>query len=1170
MDVRVFVGRVAELHQLNANLRAARAGEFRVVLVAGEAGIGKSRLVAEFLDRSTDIQVMVGACLPLEYASLPYAPIIDALHGLVHAVPAPQLDELMGPARDAVGLLLPELEQDQPQSATGIEPAARLRFFDLILGVVERAATGTAVVLVIEDVQWADAATRDLLRFLVRGLRRAPVLMLLTLRTDELHQGDDVGPFVGELARLGSAARIDLPRFDPREVRALTADITGEPPSAAVVDRLHSRSDGIPFIIEQLILTEDQVGDLPPNLAETVLARLRNLSPEGRLVIGVAGACGRRIDQALIAAASGLEPSAVEAGIREAVANGILVPVAEGGDVRYEFRHSLFREAVDVGLLLSDRQRVHRAAAEALALQATEPGAILSGLPAELAYHWEAAGEWDRAFAAHVDAGAAAEHVYAWGSAVHHYDRAMAILERSAGIAEAAIDRGEILHRAADAAYLAGDYEQAIAWGREAISSVEGLDDARAGAYHERLRWYLWDSGDRRAAMVSVEEALRLIPSDPPSRARASALSQTAGVMMLTGRPDEAMAAAQEGLAVARATGAMSDVGQSLAIVGWIQVVRGDVELGLATLREAVSVAEAARDFSGIALGHALIANMLAWVGRPSEARDAALAGHERIVELGLQRTYGGAILGYAVAGLIAVGDWDEADRWIAESLEPERTGRPAQPRGGRRGSSPARARPAGGARGWTWLRINRARLLGMRGALADAVEELQSARALELASGGTEHADQLLAAEAELAAWRGELEATRAATAALAQRPPTAPFGPALTWVVAFGLMAEADEAERARTSGDTVGEGEAQRRARELAEIVRREVGGQAHLLASASWTALLGLVEAELARAEGNEDAGVWAEQVAAWTGAEDPFRTAYARYQLAAALITASGPTGESHEAIEQALATSQRLGAAILTERLGRLARPMRLVAPSEGVEIGEGTSRITVHALGRVRIERDGEPLRSLGGQKAGRRQAEALFAFLLDRGTKGVTKDEVIEMIWSEVDFDAADVAFHRTLGGLRRTLEPQLPSVAESAILFDHDRYRLDTRVIAWTDIGAFEGAVEEARSSPEPFKKASALEEARRLYRGDYFDDCAFFGDSAEVEPTRMRLRRWFIDVLVMLGELAEERGERGSAESYYHDALEVADGESPGAAEGLARVGALGRQLRVAEG
>ena len=203
-------------------------------------------------------------------------------------------------------------------------------------------------------------------------------------------------------------------------------------------------------------------------------------------------------------------------------------------------------------------------------------------------------------------------------------------------------------------------------------------------------------------------------------------------------------------------------------------------------------------------------------------------------------------------------------------------------------------------------------------------------------------------------------------------------------------------------------------------------------------------------------------------------------------------------------------------------------------------------------------MERGGERLGRWGGAKAGTRQAEALFAFLFDRGERGATKDEILDLLWPDVPLDKADPAFHRTLGGLRRTLAPALPPGRGAAIAYRRDRYHLEPALIAWSDVAAFEGCLAAARAA-DPAAAAAALEEARALYRGEYLDDCPYYGDSEFVEERRAALRDRHVDALLALGEWYAGRGDRASAATCCRDALRATGGDCPRAKSALARLG-----------
>jgi DNA-binding SARP family transcriptional activator len=214
-----------------------------------------------------------------------------------------------------------------------------------------------------------------------------------------------------------------------------------------------------------------------------------------------------------------------------------------------------------------------------------------------------------------------------------------------------------------------------------------------------------------------------------------------------------------------------------------------------------------------------------------------------------------------------------------------------------------------------------------------------------------------------------------------------------------------------------------------------------------------------------------------------------------------------------------------------------------------------------VFALGPLRAERDGQPMRRWGGEKAGTRQAEAVFAFLFDRGERGAAKDEFVELIWPDVDLERADLAFHRTLGGLRTTLEPgRRGGDRGAAITFHNDRYRLNKGLVAWSDVASFEEAMSAASAASDPDQALQHLERARSLYRGDFLDDCPFYGDSAQVEERRELLRGRCVDLLLALGERYEARGDRPAAAACFRQARIVAGDELPPADEALTRLGA----------
>ena len=234
-----FVGRTAELRRLEAAYERAANGGPNTVIVGGEAGIGKSRLIEAFAGhaREAGARVIVGSCLDLGEGGLPYAPFIEALRTLLRETDAGALPALLGPGRAELARLLPEIATrvgpGDASRAAGVLPSrlSQARLFELVLGVLERLARAQPVVAVIEDLHWADASTRDLLLFLVRSVRATPVLFVLTARTDEIDRHHPLLPFLAELERRDGVERIDLKPFARDELVAQLTAIGGAAPA---------------------------------------------------------------------------------------------------------------------------------------------------------------------------------------------------------------------------------------------------------------------------------------------------------------------------------------------------------------------------------------------------------------------------------------------------------------------------------------------------------------------------------------------------------------------------------------------------------------------------------------------------------------------------------------------------------------------------------------------------------------------------------------------------------------------------------------------------------------------------------------------------------------------------------------------------------------------------
>ncbi|HET9436508.1 MAG TPA: AAA family ATPase [Candidatus Limnocylindrales bacterium] len=1012
---RSFVGRGVELARLRGLLADVTAGRGRTIIVAGEAGIGKSRLLSRFAELASDggARVVEGACLETADDGVPYAPFVELLRELVRDTPSERLPALLGPARSELARLVPELATraaDLP-APSELDRAGQARLFELILGVLERLARSTPLVVVVEDVHWADRSTRELLGFLVRALRDDQVLLVLALRTDE--QGAAVGnlTLVAELEREEHVERIDLGRFGRDEVEAQVASLLDGPADPAVVDRLLARCDGNPFYVEELVLAGGDLDrDLPPVLRDVLAARIAELSEPARGVLRAAAAAGRRIDDELLLAVLDLPVRALADALREAVASGILVRAERPDGPSIEFRHGLLQEAVSGELFPAERVALHAAFAEALEARAATGSRTE---PAEIARHWDAARRPDRALAPTVGAAQAAELVYAFGEAYRLWARADALaLAAPAAAASLGTTRDLLLERAADAAVLAGEYAAAIEMGRAAIGALgdEG-DPARVGHLHDRLRWYLWEAGDRRAAAEAVAEALRLLPSDPPGVARARALGQHAGILLYAGEYEAAVREATEAIEVARVVDAPGEEALALGVLGWSLAVLGDPAAGIARFREGQAIAERLGSVEGIALAAFNLASLLDRIGQSEASLEAAADGYAMTERLGVARTYGGLLLGFRAKAEFLLGRWDEADATTRTGLR----------------TATDRAE--------LWLATNRARLMTGRGAFDEAAALLRRARAVEERLGGTEFASPLLSAEAELAAWQGRLTDVRAIGAqgiAIASKP--GPPDPSLAWLAATVLRAEADAAAAMRGRAS-----DADRAA--VAAVVARIDSAAAAAVAttrelqsgSRRGRALLELLRAERARLMGTDAPETWADVADAWAAAGRPFPAAYARYRLGAAILAARGARSAAAAALAGAAEAARHLRAAPLLELVERLARDARLdvggtreaAAPGSAGAGGDPTDGRSATAAAIGLTERESEVLELVAGGWTNQQIADRLF---ITRKTASVHVSNIMGKLGVE-GRTAAAAAGHR----LGLVVDPPRPPDAD-----------------------------------------------------------------------------------------------------------------------------------------
>ena len=302
----VLIGRSSELERLRGALHAAYAGQGSAFLIAGEAGVGKTRLVAEVVDLAVadGTVVLLGGCIDLGDGAIAYAPIAEALRGLVRRLDPAELDRLLGAGRRELARLVPDLGPVPDGPASGLDlGSAQGRLFELLLGLLERLATRAPVLFVVEDLHWSDRSTRDLLAFLIRNLRDAPVTLLCTYRSDELHRRHPLLPFLAELERTGRVERLELRPFDPRESAEQLRAIAGRDLDTDLIESIHARSGGNAFFAEELLVAAGDDGgtELPSTLRDVLLARVALLGESTQEFLRIASAAGQRVDPELLA-----------------------------------------------------------------------------------------------------------------------------------------------------------------------------------------------------------------------------------------------------------------------------------------------------------------------------------------------------------------------------------------------------------------------------------------------------------------------------------------------------------------------------------------------------------------------------------------------------------------------------------------------------------------------------------------------------------------------------------------------------------------------------------------------------------------------------------------------------------------------------------------------------
>jgi DNA-binding NarL/FixJ family response regulator len=937
-----FVGRAEELGQLLAALRRSEQGKLASVLLAGDAGVGKTYLLAQLVGhaRQRGVQALVGGCLEVGDVGLPYVPIVAALRGFAAD---PDSEERLAAA--AKGLpCLAHLLSDlavQPSAGTALGGGLeQLQLFDSVRALLVRLSEGAPVLVVLEDLHWADRSTRDLLAFLVRTLHGS-VALVASYRSDALDRRHPLSPLLVELVRQPGMEHLELAPFGRADLAEQLAVVAGRRLPGAAVERIFVRSEGNPFYAEELLAAGADQADvrLPASLAAVLLARVEVLSEPAQQLLRVMAVAGRRVGHALLVAATGRSELELEGSLREAVSARLLV--ADAPSDTYAFRHALLREAVYGDLLPGERIRLHATYAHLLAG---------SGPAAELAHHCLACQDLPGALAALVRAAADASAMSAPAAAFRHLSQALGLWRRVPDAEViAGVDRVDLLLRAAEAASQSGELRRAVSLAREAVDAIDtDTEPLRAAFACERFGQYLLDTFAIETASEETVEAchraVELVPAEPATPLRARVVVGLADALLGARRPDEARRWCGEALAVARAARSDDDEARALISLAILERDHDDPDTARTLLGDARTRAATAGNRSLELRALQYLGDQEFEAGNLPEACTAFDTATHLAEQSGLAwSAYGLEIRILCCIAYYQAGDWNQAERLgVTEDDRRLAAGGPS-----------AAALYVDVARG----RVVPADRLDWLATLGEA-----DPWTAYLTGGCT----------ADLACWQGDLDKARALVQSTLSGVDRLGKLRALSaiWPASIGLGAEANRAKRAQVAGDEPGVGEARALGRELVDRARaavrraRESGRQVGPEALA-W---LARCEAEWTRLEGHSDPEAWRAAVDAFSYGY-VYEEARSRWRLAEALLG----TGDREQAAAEALAahhTAVRLWAEPLRGAVEALARRARL-------GLGQGLP----HESGRAGLTpRELEVLGLLVAGKSNRQIAEDLF----------------------------------------------------------------------------------------------------------------------------------------------------------------------------------------------
>ena len=954
---QVFVGRVAELERLGEAFDRATNGLPSFVLIAGEAGVGKSRLLAEFSTRVdlAGATTIAGGCLDVGEGGLPYAPFVEALRSLAHRLDPGERQAAFGPSAHVLGGLIPDVRgadgdaaRDDPAALN--DPVDRVaRLFDAVIGTLGRLCAERPLVLILEDLHWADGSTRDLLRFIVRNVRDERLLTLATYRTDDLHRRHPLMPLLGELKRSDNVEHLELRRFDRDELGEQLRSILGEEPSPATIDTLLERSDGLPFYVEELVATEDRSGsELPATLRDILGLRLATLSPAALALVRAAAVIGGRFSHARLAATFGRDEDALMVAMHDAIDARVLVPTDGLDGPGYAFRHALLREAAYDDLLPAERVRLHARLADELERSLATETPDLS-MVADFALHAYLAHDQPRALEGSVRALRALAEAAAYREALGHAERALELWPRVDNASErAGMDHPDLLALASGIAAAMNQPARAASLAEEALAELTSpTDRERRAELLVKLWMVAWEAEEMATSRQAIDEAFALVKESEPDRLKALVVHSLGFERWSQDHLREALSLCEQAMAIGTELGddsawvnAASGAAHTLADLGW------GVRASALVDRAAERAAEFDGRFESVSAG--LDQSLALWTaGRFADAANIATAGLERATRYGWLARLGSGFRGCLADAFFELGRYDEVDVVTRPGIAGD-----------------------GILHTITWAALTMGRVavaLGRFDLAHDLVDDLEPSQ--------TVSPGFYTISVVELARGEGRFDDVVSAIEALVSRKGGSERIVPFPMVLGAGIGAAADRAVLARRRRRGAEALDAAEHGERWIGLFRSQVastvveGGPGPFI-----DALLATAEADMSRLHGLDDPAPWADAVDRWMALDHPHQGASARLRLAEAILGSDGDRVVAASLLRDAHVTAAALGATPLLDAIDAVAARGRIAlagvdGPDPAGPRDDGTQppALTPREVDVLRLVAEGHTNREIG-----------------------------------------------------------------------------------------------------------------------------------------------------------------------------------------------------------